>query len=59
MGFVTAAYLVVAALFAFYALTVAARQRLIADLADAVSSDIATRAAGRHDDAASSAPTGR
>lgn len=58
MGFVTAAYLLVAALFAFYALTVAARQRLIADLADAVSSDIASRAAGGHD-AASSAPTGR
>jgi hypothetical protein len=58
VGFVTAAYLLVAALFAFYALTVAARQRLIADLADAASSDIATRAAGVHD-AAPSAPTGR
>ena len=49
MGFVTAAYLVVAALFALYALTVAARQRLIADLADAVSNDAGARAAGSHD----------
>ncbi|MDR7418707.1 MAG: hypothetical protein QN178_07325 [Armatimonadota bacterium] len=35
MGFVVAAYLVVAALFAGYAITLAARQRLIADMAEA------------------------
>jgi hypothetical protein len=48
VGFVTAAYLVVAGLFVFYALTLAARQRLIADLADAASQDqdAASRAGG-------------
>lgn len=35
MGFVAAAYLVVVGLFALYALTVAARQRLIGELAEA------------------------
>jgi hypothetical protein len=35
MGYVVAAYLLVALLFAGYALTLAARQRLIAELADA------------------------
>ena len=36
MGFVIAAYLLVAALFVGYALTLTARQRLITDLAEAV-----------------------
>lgn len=36
MGYVAAAYVVVAALFAGYALTLTARQRLIAELTDAV-----------------------
>jgi hypothetical protein len=35
MGFVAAAYLVVAALFAGYVWTLVARQRVIADMADA------------------------
>lgn len=35
MGYVVAAYIVVAALFAGYALTLVARQRLISDLSDA------------------------
>lgn len=35
MAFVVAAYLITAALFAGYALTLAARQRVIADLAEA------------------------
>ncbi|MDI6771060.1 MAG: hypothetical protein QME77_00540 [bacterium] len=35
MGYVAAAYIVVAALFAGYAMTLVARQRLIADLSDA------------------------
>lgn len=35
MGYVIAAYLVVAALAVGYGLTLAARQRMIADLADA------------------------
>lgn len=43
MGFVTAAYLVVAALFALYALTLTARQRVIAELADAAMADAAAR----------------
>ncbi len=45
MGFVVAAYLLVAALFVFYVLSLAARQRLIADLADAASTDGAAGAA--------------
>lgn len=36
MAFVAAAYLITAALFAGYALALAARQRVIADLAEAV-----------------------
>lgn len=36
MGYVAAAYLAAAALFVGYALTLAARQRLIADLTEAV-----------------------
>jgi hypothetical protein len=35
MGYVVAAYLVIVALFAGYAITLAGRQRTIADLADA------------------------
>ncbi len=35
MGYVAAAYIVIAGLFAGYALTLKARQRLIADLSDA------------------------
>jgi hypothetical protein len=35
MGFVAAAYLIVAALFAGYVLTLLARQRVIADMAEA------------------------
>lgn len=35
MGYVAAAYIVIAALFAGYALTLVARQRLIADLSNA------------------------
>lgn len=35
MAFVTAAYLIAAALFAAYALTLFARQRLIAELSEA------------------------
>lgn len=35
MGYVAAAYIVIAALFAGYGLTLVARQRLIADLSDA------------------------
>ncbi len=35
MAFVTAAYLIAAALFAAYALTLLARQRLIAELSEA------------------------
>ena len=39
MGYVAAAYLVVAALFVGYALTLIGRQRVIAELADAVQPD--------------------
>lgn len=35
MGYVAAAYIVVAALFAGYAMSLVARQRLIAELSDA------------------------
>lgn len=38
MGFVVAAYLIAAALFAGYILTLLARQRMISDLAEAVRS---------------------
>ena len=41
MSFVVAAYLVVGALFAVYVLSLAARQRLITDLADAASTSAA------------------
>jgi hypothetical protein len=44
VGFVAAAYLVVAGLFVAYALTVAARQRLIGELADAASHEGAATA---------------
>ncbi|MDR7522237.1 MAG: hypothetical protein QN168_07235 [Armatimonadota bacterium] len=43
MGFVAAAYLIVTALFAGYALTLAGRQRLIADLAEAAGLEEARR----------------
>jgi len=36
VGYVAAAYMVVAALFAGYAMTLVARQRLIAELSDAL-----------------------
>ncbi|MDR7537668.1 MAG: hypothetical protein QN183_15090 [Armatimonadota bacterium] len=38
MGFVAAAYLIVAALFVAYVLTLIGRQRLIAEMADASTS---------------------
>jgi hypothetical protein len=38
MGFVVAAYLIVAALFAAYVVTLIGRQRLIAEMADAAAS---------------------
>jgi hypothetical protein len=49
VGFVAAAYLIVAGLFVAYALTVAARQRLIGELADAAASAAAEAKASARD----------